>query len=251
MVPFRVKICGITSSDDALLAAEAGADAIGLNFYSQSPRCVSPDQAEEIVTRLREEYSPAQVQVVGVFVNHSLDEILWAIRDASLFADGICLQLHGDEPPELLRDLRAHGLGAAGHLLQATGHVPTVPIIRAFRCREAELTAEKAYLAACEEFGASPQAVLLDGWQAGAYGGTGKALDWESLGRQRNCLGLPVILAGGLTPTNVAAAIAAVRPRAVDVASGVESAPGKKDYAKTMAFVAAARQAFKQADQIE
>jgi phosphoribosylanthranilate isomerase len=245
---FKIKICGITSPDDALLAAEAGADAIGLNFYEKSPRCVTPEQAEQIVSRLREGYSPAQVKVVAVFVNHSLDEILWTIRDANLFADGLCLQLHGDEPPELLRELRAQGLGASGHLLQATGHVPTVPIVRAFRCRTAELIAEKAYLAACAKLDALPQAVLLDAWQAGAYGGTGASLDWNSLREQRDEISLPVILAGGLTPETVAAAIATAQPHGVDVASGVESAPGKKDYAKTMAFVAAAKRAYEALD---
>jgi phosphoribosylanthranilate isomerase len=203
---------------------------------------VTADQASEIVNRLREDYSPEQVRVVAVFVNHPLDEILWTIRDANLFADGLCLQLHGDEPPELLRDLRAQGLGTTGHLLQATGHVPTIPVIRAFRCREMELTAERAYLSACRELDAMPQAVLLDAWQSGTFGGTGTGLDWQSL-RQRKEIGLPVILAGGLTPANVAAAIAAAQPDGVDVASGVESAPGKKDYAKTMAFVAAAKKA--------
>jgi phosphoribosylanthranilate isomerase len=245
---FKIKICGITSVDDALLAAEAGADAIGLNFYSQSPRCVTPEQAEEIVSRLREEYSSPQVKVVAVFVNHSLDEILWTIRDANLFADGLCLQLHGDEPPELLRDLHAQGLGSTGQLLQATGHLPTIPVIRAFRCRDTELTAERAYLAACREMNALPQAVLLDAWQAGAYGGTGTKLDWRALARCRAELSLPVILAGGLTPANIAAAIAASQPDGVDTASGVESAPGKKDYAKTMSFVAAAKKAFADVD---
>jgi phosphoribosylanthranilate isomerase len=246
---FRVKICGITTLEDALIAAEAGVDAIGLNFYGQSPRHVTPDQADEIVTRLREDYSPAQVRIVAVFVNHSLDEILWTIRDANLFADGLCLQLHGDEPPELLRDLRVQGLGTTGQLLQATGHMPTIPVIRAFRCRDVELTAERAYLSACRELDAMPQAVLLDAWQSGTFGGTGTALDWQSLQRQRKAIGLPVILAGGLTPANVAAAIAAAQPDGVDTASGVESAPGKKDYAKTMAFVAAARKAMQPLDE--
>jgi phosphoribosylanthranilate isomerase len=245
---FRIKICGITTPEDALIAAEAGADAIGLNFYQQSPRHVTADQAEEIVSRLREDYTPEQARVVAVFVNHSVDEILWTIRDANLFADGLCLQLHGDEPPEFLRDLRSQGLGTAGHLLQATGHVPTIPVIRAFRCRDVELSAERAYLAACRELNAFPQAVLLDAWQAGSYGGTGTQLDASATARCRAEISLPIILAGGLTPANVAAAIAAGQPDGVDTASGVESAPGKKDYAKTMAFVAAAKKAFADLD---
>lgn len=241
---FRIKICGITTPDDALLAAEAGADAIGLNFYEPSPRCVTGGQAAEIVERLREDYSPEQVQVVAVCVNQSLDDLLWTIRDADLYGPGFCLQLHGDEPPELLRDLRSHGLGAADHLLQVSGHVPTVPIIRAFRCRSGDFAQEKSYLAACQRLGALPQAVLLDGWKPGAYGGTGALIDWQSLQARRDEFQLPLILAGGLTPEIVAQAIASVHPDAVDVSSGVESAPGRKDYVKTMAFVAAARKAF-------
>jgi phosphoribosylanthranilate isomerase len=241
---FRIKICGITTPDDALLAAEAGADAIGLNFYEKSPRCVTGAQAAEIVERLREDYPPEEVQVVAVCVNQTLDELLWTIRDADLYGPGFCLQLHGDEPPELLRDLRAHGIGAEGHLLHVTGHVPMVPVIRAFRCQSGDFSRERAYLSECRRLGALPQAVLFDAWQPGAYGGTGAALDWQTLRSQRDGFGLPVILAGGLAPDNVAAAIATARPDGVDVASGVESAPGKKDYSKTMAFVAAAKQAF-------
>src|SRR5215207_9895524 len=109
---FRFKICGITTADDALLAAEAGADAIGLNFYDKSPRCVTPDVAGEIIERLRRDYSAEQVQVVAVFVNASLDDILWTIRDANLYGpeQGLCLQIHGDEPPEFLAELRSQGL---------------------------------------------------------------------------------------------------------------------------------------------
>src|SRR5438132_350748 len=97
---FKIKICGITTPDDALLAAEAGADAIGLNFYAKSPRCVQPDRAAEIVQRLREDYSAEQVRVFGIFVNASLDEILWTIREANLYGveQGFGVQLHGDEP---------------------------------------------------------------------------------------------------------------------------------------------------------
>jgi phosphoribosylanthranilate isomerase len=115
---FKIKICGITSAQDALLAAEVGADAIGLNFYERSPRHVSADHATDIVHALREKHSPEQVQVVGVFVNHSVDEILWTLREADLYAPGFCLQLHGDEPPALLGELHAHGLGTTGHLQQ-------------------------------------------------------------------------------------------------------------------------------------
>lgn len=244
---FRIKVCGITNLDDALLAAEAGADAIGLNFYQPSPRYVAPEAAAEIVERLREEDSAQAMQIVAVFVNAALDDILWTIREANLYGpqQNLALQLHGDEPPELLAGLRSHGLGVTDTLLQATGHVPTVPIIRAFRCRETNLQPARDYLQVCRRLNALPQAVLLDGFSAASYGGTGATLDWQAVaGRGEDLAGLPLVLAGGLSSANVAAAIAAARPQAVDVASGVESSPGKKDAAKVMAFVAAARRAF-------
>jgi phosphoribosylanthranilate isomerase len=243
---FRIKICGITSIEDALMAGEAGADAIGLNFYEKSPRYVTAQQAETIVAGLRKEYSADQVAVYAVFVNATVDDILWVIREANLFGTdgGLGIQLHGDEPPELIRGLHGHGLGTTGELLQATGHVPTVPITRAIRCGGGGLSEAGDYLKKCQEQGALPQAVLLDALAAGKYGGTGQAVDWQAVGQRGNALlGVPVVLAGGLNPENVAEAIAKARPDAVDVASGVESAPGKKDYAKTMAFVARAKQA--------
>lgn len=248
---FRIKICGITSAEDALLAAEAGADAIGLNLYAKSPRCVTSDKAAEIVERLRKDHSPEQVQVVLVFVNHSVEEILWTIREADLYGPGLDLQLHGDEPPEFLRELQSHGLGTSGHLLQATGHVPTVPVIRAFRCVGADFSAVDGYLSQCERLAASPQGVLVDAFQPGTYGGSGQRADWPAIRQWRPGVHAPLILAGGLTPEIVAEAIAVVQPAAVDVASGVESAPGKKDYAKTMAFVAAAKQAFQRLGRAE
>jgi phosphoribosylanthranilate isomerase len=244
---YRIKICGITSADDALLAAEAGADAIGVNFYEKSPRYVRPDEAAEIVDRLREEYPAEKVQVFGVFVNSTLDDIIWTIREANLYGPdrGFGIQLHGDEPPELIRDLHRQGLGQSGTLLQVTGHVPTVPIVRAFRCRGADLAAEEQYLKQCTELEAVPQAVLLDAFAPDAFGGTGQCVDWATVRRDRHRLAeLPLVLAGGLKPDNVAAAIAAAKPDAVDVASGVESTPRTKDAAKVYAFAAAARAAF-------
>jgi len=244
---FQIKICGITSAEDALLAAEAGAEAIGLNFYEQSPRYVTAQQAERIVEELRGTYSADEIAVYGVFVNASADDILGVIRDANLDGTdrGLGIQLHGDEPPELIHDLRSHGLGTSGDHFQALGHAPTIPITRAFRCRDANLAQHAAFLAKCQELDALPQAVLLDAYAPGAYGGTGQVVDWNAVREGRDqLLGLPLILAGGLTPDNVADAIATAKPDAVDVASGVESAPGRKDYAKTMAFVAAARKAF-------
>jgi phosphoribosylanthranilate isomerase len=208
---------------------------------------VTAQLAETIVEELRGTYSADEVAIYGVFVNASADDILWIIRDANLYGTDrrLGIQLHGDEPPELLSDLRSHGLGTSDDLLQAFGHVPTVPVTRAFRCRDADLAEHAAYLAKCQELSALPQAVLLDAFAPGAYGGTGQVVDWQAVASRGSALfGLPVVLAGGLTPETVGAAIAIARPDAVDVASGVESSPGKKDYAKTMAFVAAANKAF-------
>jgi len=247
LVMFRVKICGITSPDDALLAAEAGADAIGLNCYEKSLRFIDPQHAGEIAERLRKEYSADRVQIFLVFVNAGLDDILWTIREAHLYGAemGLGVQIHGDEPPELLRGLREHGIGVTGTLFQASGHAPTVPVVRALRCSERDLSSQSLYLQNCQSLVALPQAVLLDAHAPGSYGGTGQVVDWRMIHDQRDkLLDLPLILAGGLTPENVAEAIAIACPDAVDVASGVESAPGKKDAAKVHAFVARARQAF-------
>jgi phosphoribosylanthranilate isomerase len=177
-------------------------------------------------------------------VNASLDEILWTIREGGLFGvdRGLGLQLHGDEPPEFLRDLHAHGLGRCDDLFQATGHVPMVPILRAFRCETVDVPALAGYLQLCRRLDATPQAVLLDGFAHGSFGGTGKVLNWKAVrGQSHALMGLPLILAGGLTPENVAEAIATARPHGVDVASGVESSAGKKDPAKVRAFVGAAK----------
>jgi phosphoribosylanthranilate isomerase len=196
---------------------------------------------------LREEYSAERVQVYGVFVNAAVDDILWTIREANLYGveQGFGIQLHGDEPPERLRDLHIEGLGRTGELFQVLGHVPEVPVVRAFRCRADDLSREAQYLARCSELGCLPRAVLIDASVAGSYGGTGQTVDWAALRQSSKALaGLPVVLAGGLTPQNVAEAIRIGQPAAVDVASGVESSPGKKDAAKVYAFVAAAKKAF-------
>lgn len=211
---FRIKICGITTVEDALAATAAGADAIGLNFYERSPRFVSVQRAQEIVAAL-----PPQVAKVGVFVNSLAKGVRATWERACLSA----VQLHGDENAEFLQLL-------AG-----------IPVIRAFRCKEATLDGVEAYLRLCEKLGSLPDGVLLDAHAPGSYGGTGQVLDWNAIQTERRkTLGLPLILAGGLTPDNVAKAIELARPDAVDTASGVESAPGKKDPAMVQAFVAAA-----------
>jgi phosphoribosylanthranilate isomerase len=217
---FRVKICGITSVDDARIVVSAGADAIGLNFYSGSKRYCAADTALQIVAAL-----PPGVCKVGVFVNASGDEIRETARRLSLNL----AQLHGDEPPELLRELRP------------------LPVMRAFRVG-ADLSAVDEYLRACHTLRCLPRMVLVDAAQSGQFGGTGVTLDWRALAAGRRHLReLPLVLAGGLNPSNVAGAIAEVRPWAVDTASGVESAPGKKSDSLVREFVASARDALARA----
>jgi phosphoribosylanthranilate isomerase len=242
---YHIKICGITTAEDALLAIDAGADAIGLNCYAQSPRFVEPERAAEIVRAVREEHPPKSCEIYAVFVNSSADDILWTFRDAEFYGveQSVHIQLHGDEPPELLAELKRHGLGRSADLLHATGHAPLVQIVRAFRCQNG-LEQATEYLQRCRELVALPHAVLIDAFQSGSFGGTGQVVDWNAVGQRGDkLLGLPVVLAGGLTPDNVATAIETAQPQAVDVASGVESTPGRKDATKVRAFVAAARQA--------
>jgi phosphoribosylanthranilate isomerase len=216
---FRVKICGITNVGDARIAWDAGADAIGLNFYRASPRFCRIEMARAIVQGM-----PQAVRKVGVFVNAPAAEILAMFDTVGLDA----VQLHGDEPPELLRDLRR------------------VPVIRAFRVGR-ELTPIGCYLQVCHRLACVPRMVLVDTLKPGQYGGTGATLDWQVLRENRQILqGMPLVLAGGLKPGNVAAAIAAVSPWAVDTASGVESSPGMKSAALVREFIEAAHAGFAQ-----
>lgn len=220
---FRIKICGITNLDDAQFAVDQGADALGLNFYSRSPRSISPEVAAEISRTTM----PGQAKLVGVFVNETANQ-LWTVAN---YARLDAWQLHGDEPPSQLASLL---LGKSSQQL-----------IRAFRCREQDLDSIHRYLLDCQATHATPHAVLLDAYAPDAFGGTGQVVDWNIVRDHRDQLfGLPVILAGGLTPDNVAEAIRTARPDAVDVASGVESSPGKKDPAKVQDFIAASRAAF-------
>lgn len=213
---FRIKICGITSVEDALLAAEAGADAIGINFYERSPRYVTTERAKEICEAL-----PKGVAKVGVFVNSLPKGILAIAERVGLSA----VQLHGDERPEFLASLG------------------NMPVIKAFRCRESTLNSVRAFLKLCPA-ATHPVAVLVDAHAPGTYGGTGQVLDWPRLREEKeNLSGLPLILAGGLTPENVAEAIRIAQPDAVDTASGVETSPGVKDPAKVRDFVTAAKSA--------
>jgi len=214
---FRIKICGITNLDDARHAAQAGADAIGLNFYLGSPRCCAFDVAQQIVEDL-----PAHVRRVGVFVNASPEEV----RKIATVLRLDLVQLHGDEPPEALGALRG------------------LAVVRALRV-DHDFGPVHTYLERCHRLAAMPRMVLLDACVRGAYGGTGQTSDWAGLAAARSSLsGLPLVLAGGLTPANVTEAIAAVRPWGVDVAGGVEEAPGRKCFESMKAFVAAAQVAF-------
>jgi phosphoribosylanthranilate isomerase len=218
---FHIKICGITCPEDALAAAAAGADAVGLNFYPASKRHVDIGRAAEVAAAL-----PRGVVRVGVFVNADAA----AIRAAHAAARLDLLQLHGDEPPEFLRLLR-------------TSDLANLPVMRALACGSS-LEPIEEYLRRCRELDCPPRLVLLDAAAPAERGGTGSLCDWTTAATYHRIAGAPpLVLAGGLTAGNVAAAIAAVRPAAVDVASGVESAPGRKDRDQMARFVSAAKAA--------
>lgn len=204
MSAVRSKICGITRVEDALAAAAAGADAIGLVFYAKSPRAVSVEQARQIIAAL-----PPFVTTVGLFVDVERDELRQILAQVPLDL----LQFHGNESAE-----------------QCEGHGR--PYIKALRVKAGDDVAAQV----ARYPGAA--GVLLDTFVEGVPGGTGLAFDWSLVPAG---LSKPVILAGGLTPENVAAAIARVRPYAVDVSGGVESAKGIKDADKIRAFIRAAQ----------
>lgn len=226
--PFQAKICGITRAIDLIEAVNAGADAVGLNFYPKSSRYLSAERRDELFDVLgKTEKLPftlnSPLQTVGVFVNATVGEIQARVDDCLLSA----IQLHGDEPPEFLAQL------------------PQLPIVRARRLDEQGLAPIAADIEACRRAGRVPDAVLVDALTPGQYGGTGETLTWAELVDHSKFLGeMPLILAGGLTPENVGDAIRTVRPMGVDTASGVESAPGVKDHEKVKQFVDAAITAF-------
>jgi phosphoribosylanthranilate isomerase len=214
---FRIKICGVTNRDDALAAAEAGADAIGLNFYARSPRHVAEATALELAQAI-----PPHVAKVGVFVNETVDRTVQIANRLGLDF----IQLHGDEPPRRIAELAPHR------------------VIRAFRPRGG-FEPLLAYVSACVHLGCPPAAVLVDAYDLGSYGGTGKLANWDMVREIQLSLGTtPVILAGGLSRENVAEAIERAHPAAVDVASGVEQVPGRKDAEQMRQFVRAARNAW-------
>lgn len=199
--------------------AELGVDAIGLNFYHRSPRHVDVAIASSISDAL-----PAQVSRVGVFVNHPVAQVETIANRCRLTA----LQLHGDEPPSYLADLQRR--------------VPSIQLIRACRIGQDRLRSVRDYLHECQTWKCQIMACLVDAHVPGLYGGSGKKLPWGRLAREyRTDEWPPLILAGGLTPQNVALAIATTKPWGVDVASGVESAPGVKDINLVRQFVENAR----------
>jgi len=197
----RVKICGLTTPEDACLAAELGAHAIGLNFYPESPRSISPFAARNILREL-----PPLVSSVGIFVNWTPEPVIALSQALRLSA----AQLHGDETPQTVAEVSKK-----------------IPVIKALRIEKGSAPIGLPHHRAAAAF-------LLDAASPGKFGGTGVTTDWaqaRALAESHR-----IILAGGLTPENVAEAILAVRPFAVDVASGVEALPGKKDPDKLRAF---------------
>ncbi|WP_183355164.1 phosphoribosylanthranilate isomerase [Geomonas silvestris] len=195
----KVKICGITTLDDALMAVQSGADALGLVFFEKSPRCVTIEQAATIISGL-----PPFVQVVGLFVNAPLEYVNATAERCRLDL----IQLHGEESPSYCDAV-------------------TRRVMKAFRVRGAES------LAALTDYRVA--GYLLDAYSPNSYGGTGERFDWDLASAAKGHG--PIILAGGLTPGNVALAVSSVAPYAVDVSSGVEAAPGRKDPVKVRAFV--------------
>ncbi len=200
-----------------MAVAASGADAIGLNFYEPSPRCVSDIVARDIVAAL-----PSGVTPVGVFVNHSVDEIRRIGRMCGLTT----VQLHGDESASMIAELRRF-------------HV-----IRALRTDGDFAQLADQQIRDCRAVAASPIAWLVDARSPDAYGGTGETVAWEPLTPEQRCDDWPpLILAGGLTPANIDVAVRTVQPWGIDVASGVESSPGVKDLSQVESFIRQAREA--------
>lgn len=200
----RVKICGITNWIDARRACDAGANFLGFNFYRESPRYISPARAGRIVSRL-----PEGVSAVGVFVNESEAAVIEIAGSVGLDY----VQLHGDESPQMVASVARR-----------------IRVIKALRVRNPFRTAQLARFKGASAF-------LLDGFDKRARGGTGKTFDWAVARRAKR--GRKIFLAGGLTPENAAEASRSVKPYALDVCSGVEAAPGKKDAARIAAFMRA------------
>lgn len=210
-MPLKIKICGITRIEDAQAAVQFGADMLGFNFSKASPRRVNHETAARIIRAL-----PASVARVGVFVDAVEEDVRQAVSACALDT----LQFHGNESPDFCA--------------QFSG----LRVIKAFRMQSEHSLADLPQY--------STQAWLLDSYVPGQSGGTGAVFNWD-LAIAAKALGRPIILAGGLTAENVAQAVQRVRPYGVDVASGVESAPGLKDPDKMRRFIEAARQADREA----
>jgi phosphoribosylanthranilate isomerase len=208
-----VKICGIKTLKDALAAIEAGADYLGFNFYPRSARFIEKSACAEITSVLKREHP--QIKLVGVFVNSPVDEITDTLQTCSLDL----VQLHGDEPPEVVAVFKGKAFKAIRLSASESVETSVYPFLpSAANIRQSVLPA-----------------LLIDAAVRGVYGGSGVTADWSAaaeLAKQ-----YPLLLAGGLTPENVADAVRQVQPWGVDVASGVESAPGVKDAAKMIQFV--------------
>jgi phosphoribosylanthranilate isomerase len=207
-MPVRVKICGITNLEDARAAVHYGADALGFIFFPRSPRYLDPLSAAAIIAEL-----PPFVAKVGVFVDEQLEDILKIVHTARIDT----IQLHGSEPPALSADLAS----------------TQAKVIKAFRIKDA------ATLNEIGNYRAS--AYLLDSYVPGQLGGTGARFNWD-LALKAGRFETPIILAGGLDPENVTDAVSKVAPYGVDVSSGVETIPGKKDPEKVRLFIARAKQ---------
>lgn len=201
----KIKICGITNLDDALAAADAGADALGFNFYKKSPRYIDPEKAAEIISQL-----PPFIMPVGVFVNEREEKI----REIQQLTCMQTIQLHGDESPEFCQQFGGR-------------------VIKAFQVKDKESIKRMAHY--------HVGAFLLDSYRDGVHGGTGETFDWH-LAVVAKTFG-KVILAGGLNPENVAEAVKLVQPYGVDVAGGVEKEKGIKDHAKLKKFIIEVRRA--------
>lgn len=223
---FRIKICGITRAADAEQAVLAGCDAIGLNFYPPSPRCVSIENAKELAERAKAAAqetavgTPNSVTIVGVFVNAAEEDIRTTVREVGLDA----VQLHGDESSDEVR------------------HLADLRRVRALRIDEINHPKVKMVSDECRD--GMIEAVLVDAYSPQAFGGTGHTVAWDWIPTLKaNWPKIPTIVAGGLHPENVARAIETSRAYGVDVASGVESAPGEKDPLLMARFVSTARSA--------
>lgn len=204
----KVKICGITNLEDALLSAKFGADALGFNFYAKSPRYISPENAREIIEQL-----PETILKVGVFVNESLEKVIEIARIAKLNA----LQLHGEETPEYAAELKLK---------------TNLEIIKAFRVSP-EFKPE-------DVLKYETDAILLDAYNPKEHGGTGETFDWE-IAKKVQQISPKMYLAGGLSPDNIADAVWAVEPFAVDACSCLEIVKGRKDQKKVSLFISAAK----------